>query len=76
MEEVLDYLGSEIKVGDRGVRVHPYNDSAEFKKVTVIKINKERKNGASVGIITDGKRQIGWTYPERLIVQDSLKVII
>lgn len=71
-----DYLGSEINVGDRGVRVHSYSHTKEFKKITVEKIDTSREFGDTIGVITDGNSKIGWTYPSRIIVQSSLSVII
>jgi hypothetical protein len=71
-----DFLGTEIKIGDRGIRVHSYDHSKEFKKVTVKDIDESRKYGDCIGVITDGNSKIGWTYPKRIIVQDSLKVQI
>lgn len=76
MKEVLDFLGNEISIGDRGLRVHSYSNSKDFKKVTVKAINLERKYGDCVGIVTDGNSKIGWTYPYRIIVQKSLTVKI
>lgn len=70
----LDFLGTEIKVGDRGIRVHSYSHSKEFKKVTVVKIDNDRRYEDTVGIITDGNSKIGYTYPKRIIVQGSLIV--
>ncbi len=70
----IDFLGSEIKEGVRALRVHSYSHSKEFKKVTVVKIDSSRKYGDSIGIITDGKTKIGWTYPNRIIVQQSVKI--
>jgi hypothetical protein len=73
---VKDYLGSEITIGVRGIRVHSYGHSKDFKKITVKEIDETRKYGDIVGIITDGNSKIGWTYPMRIIVQPSLSVII
>lgn len=74
--EITDYLGSEIKIGDRGIRVHSHGHSKDFKKVTITKIDPSRKYGDIIGIITDGNSQIGYTYPNRIIVQESIKVKI
>ena len=71
-----DFLGSEIKIGDRGIRVHSYSHSKSFKKVTVTNIDPGRQYGDTIGIITDGNSKIGYTYPERIIVQESVKVKI
>jgi hypothetical protein len=68
-----DFLGTNINEGVRAIRVHSYGHSKDFKKVTVIKIDKSRKYGDCIGIITDGNTKIGWTYPVRIIVQDSIK---
>jgi hypothetical protein len=75
MEEYKDFLGATINVGDRAIRVHSSGHWKEFKKVTVVKIDGTRKPD-SIGIITDGNEKIGWTYPERIIVQKSFKVKI
>ena len=69
-----DYLGTEIKIGERAIRVHSYSHNKEFKKVTVSAIDDSRRYGDCVGIITDGNEKIGWTYPHRLIVQESISV--
>ena len=74
MEKQLDFLGTEIKEGDRGVRVHSYSHSKNFKKVTIAKIDKGRKYGDTIGIVTDGNTRIGWTYPIRVMVQGSIKI--
>jgi hypothetical protein len=73
---IKDYLGSDINIGDRGIRVHSYGHSKDFKKITVKEIDSTRKYGDSIGIITDGATKIGWTYPSRIIVQSSLNIII
>lgn len=70
-----DYLGTPIKIGDRGIRVHSYGHSKEFKRVTIKEIDASRDYNC-IGIIGDGNQRIGWTYPSRIIVQDSLKVSI
>lgn len=66
-----DFLGTEIKVGVKGVRVHSCGHSKDFKKVTVEKINLDRRHGDVIGVLTDGNTKIGWTYPKRVIVQES-----
>lgn len=73
MKEV-DFLGTEIVKGSRGVRVHSYGNSKDFKKVTIMEIDSSRRYGDSVGIITDGNSKIGWTYPNRIIVEESFSV--
>lgn len=73
---LTDYLGSEIKVGDRAIRVNPSMNNKEFKKVTIMKIDESRMNKDCVAIKTDGNTNVGWTYANRLITQDSLKIII
>lgn len=74
MSKIVDFLGSEIKEGVRGVRVHSTRNTKDFKKVTVVKLDISRQYGDSVGIITDGNSKVGWTYPDRIIVQESIKV--
>lgn len=72
----LDYLGSKIEIGMRGIRVHSYSHSKEFKKITVKDIDSSRKYGDTIGVITDGNSKIGWTYPNRIIIQDSIKITL
>ena len=69
-----DYLGFEIKLGQRGVRVHSYGHSKDFKKITVVDLDPDRKYKDTVGILTDGNEKMGWTYPERIIVEDAFIV--
>jgi hypothetical protein len=77
MEEVItDFLGNEIKVGDRGIRTGAYGHNKFFAKITVAAIDNGRKYGDVVGIIGDGNKKIGWTYPDRLITQESFKTEI
>jgi len=71
-----DFLGTEIKTGARGIRVHSYSHNKSFKKITVKDIDESRKHGDCIAIVTDGNTKIGWTYPERIIIQDSLKIQI
>lgn len=68
-----DFLGNEIEIGERGVRVHSYGHDKKFVKITVKAIDTTRHYGDVVGIITDGNEKIGWTYPSRIIVQKSFK---
>jgi len=72
-EDLKDFLGNPIKVGDRAVRVHSYSNSKDFKKVTIKKINLFNR-WTPIGFITDGNEKIGWTYPERLITQEAFKI--
>ena len=73
--EIKDFLGVPIKIGDRGVRVHSHGHWKEFKKITVVEIDTTKKYD-KVGIISDGNTKKGWTYPERIIVQDAFKIKI
>ena len=68
-----DFLGNDIEVGMRGVRVHSTGHYKDFKKVTIAKIDPERRYRDTVGVITDGNTKIGWTYPERVIIETSFK---
>lgn len=70
---IKDYLGTPINIGDKGLRVHSYNHTKEFKRITVLEIAKD---GKSVGILTEGNTKIGWTFPERILVQGSIKVVL
>lgn len=69
-----DFLGTEISIGVRGVRVHSYSHNKDFKKVTILNIDESREYGDCIELITDGNQKSGWTYPRRIIVQDSFKV--
>ena len=71
-----DFLGNSIHVGDRGLRVHSYSNWKEFMKITVEKIDIFRSDKCYIGVITDGNTKVGWTYPDRILVQDSLTVKI
>jgi len=73
---ITDYLGTPINIGDRGIRVHSSGNLKSFKKITVKCIDYTRKYGDIVGILSDRKDKIGYTYPERIIVQGSLQIII
>lgn len=74
--ELVDYLGTPINVGERGIRVHAFSHMKEFVKVKVVAIDETREYGDCIGVITDGNDRVGWTYPRRLIVQSSLNVEI
>lgn len=74
-EDIVDYLGNQIKEGERCIRVHSYAHDKQFKKCIVAKIDLARKYDP-IGIITDGNEKIGWTYPKRLIMQSAFKEII
>jgi hypothetical protein len=76
MNDIKDFLGTPIHVGDRGIRVSSYGHWKEFVKVTVKEINLSRSDKTYVGIISDDNTRIGWTYPDRIIVQNSLSVKI
>jgi len=78
MNKIKDFLGNSIKVGQRAIRVHSFGHWKEFVKVTVVKIDETKQNSIGkymecVGIISDGNTKIGWTYPERLIVETAFK---
>ena len=74
-ERIKDFLGVSIKIGERAIRVHSFGHWKEFKRVTIEKIDLSRDKDI-IGIITDGNTKIGWTYPERLIVQKSFRIKI
>ena len=73
MIEIKDFLGSEIKIGLKGIRVHSSGHLKDFKKIEVKEIDITRHYGDSIGILTDGNKKIGWTYPNRIIVESSFK---
>ena len=74
--KILDYLGNPIDIGERGLRVHSYGHSKEFKKVTIVDINETRPYGDIIGFITDGNDKPGWTFPERILCSKSITVKI
>lgn len=76
MSNVYDFLGTQINVGDKGIRVHASSHLKYFKKIEVKELDFTRTYGDCVGVLTGGNSKIGWTYPERIIVQGSLKVIL
>jgi hypothetical protein len=76
MKTFQDYLGSDISVGDRGVRVGAYGHNKFFNKITVKEIDETRKYGDVIGILSDGNTKIGWTYPSRIITQKSFNITI
>jgi hypothetical protein len=76
MEEIKDFLGTPIKEGDRAIRVHEYGHLKEFKKVTISKLDPKHAYGTTVGVVGDDNTRIGWTYPKRIIVQNSLRIKI
>ena len=79
MEEIKDFLGTPIHVGDRGVRVDTIGHFKHFVKVTIKEVHPLREQYVKndcVGVVTDGNTKIGWTYPERIIVQDSFRIKI
>ena len=81
MDEVKDFLGTPIREGDRAIRVDVVGHFKRFVKVTVAEIDTNReyygeKVKDCVAVITDGNTRVGWTYPERLITQESLKIKI
>ena len=73
MDEIKDFLGTPIIIGEKAVRVNSYSHWKEFVKVTIKDIDITRDDKCYVGVISEGNTRIGWTYPERLIVQGSLK---
>jgi len=75
LEKIKDFFGTTIEVGERAIRVHSFGHWKEFKKVTIEKIDLSRDKDI-IGVITDGNTKIGWTYPGRIIVQNSLKIKI
>ena len=81
MEEVKDFLGTPIHVGDRGLFIYSYSHFKCFHKITIVEVNPDKteygqKVKNCIGILTDGNTKIGWTYPERILVQGSLNVKI
>lgn len=76
MEEVKDFLGVPLKVGDRIIRTAGGGHLKWFERGTIEKIDTSRGFKDCVGIISDGNTRIGWTYPERLISEKSFKIKI
>lgn len=69
-----DYLGSEIIVGARGIRVAAFSHNKYFTKITVLAVDEKRQYGDTVQVLTDSNSKPGWTYPNRIIVNGSLSV--
>lgn len=76
MEEVKDFLGVPLSVGDRIIRTAGGGHLKWFERGTVVKIDTTRDFKDYVGIISDGNSRIGWTYSERLISEKSFKIKI
>jgi len=74
-DAVLDFFGNYIEIGSRAIRVHSYDHYKSFKRITIKQIDLTRKHDP-VGFITDGNTRMGWTFPSRIIVQDSLICIV
>jgi len=71
-DEILDFLGTPIKIGDRGIRAHgsSYSSGGEFVKITITKIRPNEKQ--CIGFISDGNDKTAYTYPRRIIIQNSI----
>lgn len=70
----LDFLGNEIKIGQRAIRCgKSYDNDCSFYKVTITDIEETGKawKRIKIGFITDGKTKKAWTWPSRIIVEDS-----
>ena len=61
------WAGYSLNEGDKVVRIHKSGHITSFKFATVVNINPDRKYGDSVGILTEGRSKVGWTYPSRVI---------
>lgn len=59
---VTDFLGEPLKIGDKAVRAGKLGKSPQFYLCEI----KEFKDGM-VGILTEGRSKLGFTYPDRLI---------
>jgi len=72
-EDLVDYFGNKIKIGDRVLRNNEakWNDYDHFKKCTVKEINLKRE--FPIGVITDGKNKIGWCSHKKLILGNVFK---
>lgn len=73
MNQLQDFLGSPINIGLKGIRVNTIGHYKEFKKVIIKDIDTTRENRDFVGVLTEGNTKIGWTYPERIIIETSIK---
>lgn len=65
---IVDYLGTEIKVAQKAIRCSNYGSGFTGTEIAALKAG----GGACVGIRSSPTAKVGWTYPYRLIVQDSL----
>ena len=66
---MTDFLGQELKIGQRVIRATVYDRSPELVKAVILEINNEK---GKVGVLTDGNKRIGWTYPDRIISEESI----
>ena len=71
--EIKCWKGYPLSIGDKVVRVRNYGNYATLVNATVVELDPTRKDGDIVGIISEGKQKIGWTYPERLINYKAFK---
>jgi len=71
-----DYLGSNIYIGDRGIRVdHNAVTYAPFKKFTVVAIDPDR-NYDQIQILVDHGDRKSRVSPSCIITQQSFSKII
>jgi len=74
MKVLKDFLGKELKVGDRCIRCASLNDT-NFSMCKVVGFKEKKYRGGKellVEILSDGSSKTGRTYPERLVILENL----
>jgi len=72
-EPIKDFLGSIVKVGDRGIRVDINRPHYPFKKFTVKEIDVDRRYD-QIKILIDGSSRMSRASGDQIITQKSISV--
>ena len=75
--DLVDYFGSQIEIGDHGVRVDVGSPHRPFKKITVVKFDHTRRYDF-IGIHAERrygnrKPRTTWVSSHQIITQGSLR---
>lgn len=69
---MLDFLGQEIKVGQRAIRCHSYSHHKEYQYCTIVKIEyTDKEYEPSITILSDGNTRNGKVPAYRLITEEA-----
>jgi len=73
-KNISDFLGNPILIGDR-VIIATRLSGGNFRlgKVTKITLNNKKYKKTIVGILIDGNKKNGYTFPDRLIVLKQIQ---